>query len=102
GLVSLPVCKARLAIIYDEPLRQLHGHALDGQFERLTGLHGAMARAELIAVGFDHGPLDSVRVHGKFEGSRICGCVRDGWHKDEQTGSDSESVQHCPGPSLTL
>src|SRR5438552_2654994 len=98
----LPDCKARLGIINDEIVRHQYGHALDGQFDRLTGLHDEVARAELIAVGFDHGPLDSVRVHWKFEGSRIRGCARDGWHKDEQTGSDSESVQHCPGPSLTL
>src|SRR5712692_10958093 len=89
-------CKARLGIINKEIVRHQHGHALDGQFYRLTGPHDEMARAELIAVGFDHGPLDSVRVQRNFEGNWLRGRARDDWPEDEQTDSDCETVQHCP------
>src|SRR3989442_87554 len=89
-------CKARLGIINKEIVRHQHGHALDGQFDRLTGPHDEMARAELIAVGFDHDPLDSVRVQRNFEGNWIHGRARDDRHEDEQPGSDCENVHHCP------
>src|SRR5437879_4620137 len=98
GRDLFPDCKTRLGIINEEIVRHQHGHALDGQFDRLTGPHDEMARAELIAVGFDHSPLDSVRVHWNFEGNWLRGYARDDRHEDEQTGSDSESVQHCSGP----
>src|SRR5437870_13787506 len=91
-------CKARLGIINEKIVRHQYGHALDGQFDRLTSPHDEMARAELIAVGFDHGPLDSVRVHWNFEGNWLRGYARDDRQEDEQTGSDSERVQHCPAP----
>src|SRR6266545_1946576 len=96
GRDLLPDRQAGLRIVDDEIVRDDPGHALDGQFDRLTGLHDEMARAELIAVGFDHGPLDSVRVHWNFEGNWLRGCARDDWHEDEQPGSDCENVHHCP------
>src|SRR5213593_1516413 len=89
-------CKARLGIIDEEIVRHQHGHALDGQFDRLTGPHDEIARAEFIAVGFDHGPLDAVRVQRNFNGKRIRGRARDDWQEGEQAGSDCENVQHCP------
>src|SRR5437867_5991865 len=89
-------CKARLGIIDEEIVRHQCGHALDGQLDRLAGPREEMARAELIAVGFDHGPLDSVRVQRNFEGNWIHGRGREDWHEDEQPGSDCENVHHCP------
>src|SRR5256885_2755378 len=92
----LPDCKGRLGIINEEIVRHQDGHALDGKFDRLTGTHDEMARAELIAVGFDHGPLDAVRVQRNFEGKWLRGRARDDWHEDEQTDPDCKNVQHCP------
>src|SRR2546422_3900974 len=88
--------KGGLGIVDDYVVRHQHGHTLDGQFDRLAGPHDKMARAEFIAVGFDHGPLDAVRVQGTFNGKRIRGRARDDWQEGEQAGSDCENVQHCP------
>src|SRR5713226_3003302 len=96
GRDLFPDCKTRLGIINEEIVRHQHGHALDGQFDRLTGPHDETARAELIAVGFDHSPLDSVRVQRNFEGNWLRGRARDDWPEDEKTDSDCETVQHCP------